>query len=192
VYSRLPFHDSRFFLTWNELNLRMPILIATEQDIPQLVSLLNSAYRGEASKDGWTTEADLIAGQIRTDEPALAELMHSPGAVFLKSIDEEERMEGCVFLQKKRDKLYLGMLSVSPLLQARGTGKRLMLAADTYAKENGCSAIFMRVISLRPELIAWYERQGYHDTGVTEPFPEDGKFGTPLKHFVFLIMEKVM
>ncbi|HTD93695.1 MAG TPA: GNAT family N-acetyltransferase [Chitinophagaceae bacterium] len=170
----------------------MPIVTATEQDIPQLVSLLNSAYRGDASKKGWTTEADLIAGQLRTDEPTLNELLHSPGAVFLKSVDDEGRMEGCVFLQKKIDKLYLGMLSVSPLLQAKGTGKRLMTAAETYARENGCSAIFMRVVSLRPELIAWYERQGYRDTGVTEPFPEDGKFGVPVREFVFLIMEKAV
>lgn len=168
----------------------MPVLTATLQDIPELVALINSAYRGDASKKGWTTEADLLKGEIRTNEETIAELMQTEGAVFLKYINEQNEMEGCVFLDKKGNKLYLGMLSVSPELQAKGTGKQLMNAAVSYAKQEGCDAIFMRVISVRHELITWYEKQGYHKTGQTEPFPDDNRFGIPTQPLEFLIMEK--
>src|ERR1700754_1965868 len=106
----------------------MPVTIANTTDIPGLVKLLNSAYRGDASKKGWTTEADLLEGDQRTDEPTLSELMHSAGSDFLKYTNEENEIEGCVFLQKRNNKLYLGMLSVSPLIQAKGIGKQIMAA----------------------------------------------------------------
>ncbi len=167
----------------------MPVSKATEEDIPQLVSLLNSAYRGEASKKGWTTEADMIAGEIRTDIPTLQKLMQTPGAAFLKYTNEEGVINGCVFLHKRGDKLYFGMLGVSPGLQAKGIGKQLMSAAEDHAGKNECTALFMRVISLRDELIAWYERLGYKKTGATEPFPDD-KFGKPTRPLEFVVMEK--
>jgi ribosomal protein S18 acetylase RimI-like enzyme len=170
----------------------MAIEIATVNDIPAIERLLNSAYRGEDSKKGWTSEADLIEGELRTDESTLSQLMQSPGAVFLKSTDDDGEIEGCVFLQKKEQRLYLGMLSVSPAIQARGIGKQLMAAAEEYAASQHCSAIFMKVISLRHELIAWYERKGYYKTGDTEPFPPDNKFGIPVQDLEFLILEKVV
>ena len=167
-----------------------PISPATEKDIPALVALLNSAYRGDASKKGWTTEADMIEGNIRTNETDLLELMQQPDTVFLKYSNNKNEIEGCVFLQKKEGKLYLGMLSVSPTLQAKGTGKKIMTAAEEYARQMECSAIFMKVISLRHELVAWYERQGYQKTGKTEPFPTDALFGSPKQPLEFLILEK--
>lgn len=170
----------------------MPLLKATSGDIPALVSLLNSAYRGDASKKGWTTEAHLLKGELRTDETTLQKLMQQPGAVFLKYTNEENETEGCVFLQKKETKLYLGMLSVSPLIQAKGIGKQLMAAAIDHAKQQNCTSVFMRVISVRHELIAWYERQGYHKTGETEPFPADDRFGIPAQPLEFVIMEKMI
>jgi len=170
----------------------MTVLPATLQDVPQLVALINSAYRGDLSKKGWTTEADLIRGELRTDETTLEELMNTEGAIFLKSINEREEIEGCVYLHKKENRLYLGMLSVSPMLQSKGTGKQLMGAAANYAKQNGCNTIFMRVISLRNELISWYEKLGYFKTGQTESFPNDNRFGTPTQPLEFLIMEKMI
>jgi len=168
----------------------MPILTATSTDIPALEELLNSAYRGEASKKGWTTEADLLEGDQRTDALTLHQLMQTPGAVFLKCINEQNKIEGCVFLHKNEDKLYLGMLSVSPLIQATGIGKQLMAAAESYARDQKCSSIFMKVISARHELISWYERKGYRKTGETEPFPTDNRFGIPTQSLEFIIMEK--
>jgi ribosomal protein S18 acetylase RimI-like enzyme len=168
----------------------MPIIIATAEDIPALVSLLNSTFRGDASKKGWTTEADLLKGDLRTDEATLTKLMQTPGAVFLKYVNEDNCIEGCVFLDKKDSRLYLGMLSVSAMIQAKGIGKQLMTAATEYAASQKCTCIFMRVISVRRELIAWYQRQGYIDTGKTEPFPTDERFGIPTQPLEFVIMEK--
>lgn len=165
------------------------IRTATINDIPALVQLLNSAYRGENSKKGWTTEADLISGSIRTDEKQLKELMEKPGAVFLKSVNENGGIEGCVYLDKRNGKLYLGMLGVNPLLQAKGIGRKIMTAAEDHARNAGCPVIFMRVISLRHELIRWYEKQGYCKTGETQPF-ENSLYGTSVLPFEFLVMEK--
>jgi len=170
----------------------MPVLPATLQDIPELVALINSAYRGEASKKGWTTEADLIDGGIRTDNEALEQLMKTKGATFLKYTNDQHEAEGCVLMHKMGNRLYLGMLTVSPILQGKGTGKKLMEAAASYAKQEGCDSIFMRVISLRHELISWYEKQGYSKTGQTEPFPTDHRFGTPTQPLEFLFMEKMI
>lgn len=168
----------------------MSISVATQDDIPALVSLLNSAYRGDGSKKGWTTEADLLRGELRTDAATLSKLMQSAGAVFLKYVDEEGVLKGCVFLHNKENKLYLGMLSVSPLAQAEGIGKKLMQAAVIHAELQNCTHIFMKVISVRHELIAWYARQGYADTGAREAFPIDERFGIPTQPLEFIIMEK--
>jgi GNAT superfamily N-acetyltransferase len=168
----------------------MPITKALPTDIPALERLLNSAYRGEDSKKGWTTEADLLEGNLRTDAATLHKIMHEPGAVLLKYFNEQNELEGCVYLQKNANRLYLGMLSVSPLVQAKGIGQQLMNAAESYARDNSCSVIFMKVISVRHELVAWYERKGYQKTGATEPFPTDNKFGTPTQKLEFIILEK--
>lgn len=164
---------------------------AAQSDIPEIVSLLNKAYRGEASKKGWTTEADMISGSIRTDEPQVKALMERPGAVFLKSSDSNGAIAGCVFLEKRNNKLYLGMLAVDPGLQARGTGSQIMRAAEEYARQSGCTAIFMRVVSLRRELIAWYEKKGYKRTGEIQPF-ENNAYGTARVPLEFVVMEKLL
>ena len=170
----------------------MPIQTATPDDIPALERLLNTAYRGEASKNGWTTEADLLEGDLRTDAATLHQIMHTEGAVLLKYTNEDNDIEGCVFLQKNKDRLYLGMLSVSPWVQSKGIGKELMATAENYAKAQSCSCIFMKVISVRHELIAWYERKGYCKTGKTEAFPTDNKFGIPTQPLEFIILEKIL
>ena len=170
----------------------MPILKAVIEDIPAIVTLLNKSYRGDLSKKGWTTEANLLKGNHRTDETTLHKLFNLPGSGFLKHVNEKNELQGCVFLQKKEDKLYLGMLSVSPLLQAKGVGKQLMAASEKIANEQSCHSIFMKVISVRHELIAWYERQGYQKTGKTEPFPVDNRFGIPTQPLEFIILEKTI
>lgn len=170
----------------------MPVSIATEKDIPVLVQLINSAYRGEASKKGWTTEADLLEGELRTDVPALTALINKPGSVILKYFSEDDRIIGSVYLDKQERGLYLGMLTVSPHHQTDGIGKKIMENAEQYAKDNNCPCVFMNVISVRDELIAWYERRGYYLTGETKPLPADTRFGTPTRPLEFAIMEKKM
>jgi ribosomal protein S18 acetylase RimI-like enzyme len=168
----------------------MPVSIAEEKDISSLVTLIDSAYRGEASKHGWTSEADLFIGNKRTDEATITKLITEPGAIFLKYVNEEGTIEGCVFLQKKESRLYLGMFSVSPSAQGKGIGKKLLAAADEYAKEQNCTSIFMTVITVREELIAWYEKKGYRQTGKVLPFPVDERFGIPIQPLEMMVLEK--
>ena len=168
----------------------MSILIAEEKDISSLVALMDSAYRGEGAKQGWTAESDLFIGNKRTDETTVADLLKKPGAVFLKYLNEDGALEGCVFLHQKDKRLYLGMFSVSPLAQGKGIGKKLLVAADDYAKKNNCTSIYMTVITVRENLIAWYERNGYQKTGKVLPFPVDERFGIPTQPLEMLVLEK--
>jgi len=174
------------------MNTTGSVSLATVADLPELVILINSAYRGESSKKGWTTEADLLDGQ-RTDEESLKMLLNKPGSVLLKYVNEENKISACANLQQQSKKLYLGMLTVSPTLQGSGIGKKLLTASEQYARENKFDAIRMTVISIRLELIAWYERHGYNRTGETQPFPtEDPKFGIPKQFLEFVVLEKNM
>lgn len=170
----------------------MNIAKATTADIDALVGLLNSAYRGEASTKGWTTEAHLIAGDVRTDYNDIEKVMLKQGSVILKCTDADGKIAGTVNLQKHNDKLYLGMFAVSPLLQGAGIGKYLLKAAETHAQQVECNRIYMTVISVRTELINWYKRNGFADTGERKPFHEDGLTGHHLQPLEFMVLEKVI
>ena len=167
----------------------MNIRPATENDLPALSTLVNSAYRGESSKKGWTTEADLLDG-IRTSEASLQEMLDKQNAVIL--VAEENELKGCVYLEKQGNAMYLGMLTVKPELQGKGLGAQLMQAAEVYANEHGCHKIQMTVITSRHTLIAYYERKGFTDTGERQPFPNDPKFGIPKQPLEFMVLEKEM
>ena len=82
------------------------------------------------------------------------------------------------------------MFSVSPLAQGKGIGKELLIAADHHAKKQNCSTIYMTVITVREELIAWYERNGYQKTGKVLPFPVDERYGIPTQPLEMLVLEK--
>ena len=162
---------------------------ARPEDIPQLLKLVNSAYRGEEAKKGWTHEADLIDGTVRIDERSLYEMILKNGAVILKCTDEDS-LVGSVYLEKQGEELYLGMLSVLPHLQGSGIGKELLMAADTHAREVGCRTITMNVISVREELIEWYSKYGYRKTDLRKPFPDDARFGKPTQPLEFAVLKK--
>jgi len=162
---------------------------AVVEDAPALETLVNSAYRGDSSRQGWTTEADLLDG-TRTDAAAIAELIQTPGTTLLKYVEEKEIL-GCVELRNQDDRLYLGMLTVRPNLQGKGIGKELLKAAEAEAKNQKCSSIFMTVISVRKELIDWYVRHGYHLTNERKPFAfNDSRFGQPKQKLEFVVLEK--
>jgi ribosomal protein S18 acetylase RimI-like enzyme len=167
------------------------ITTALLADIPKLNKLINSAYRGETSKKGWTTEAYLLEG-FRTTEQELQHILATTTSTLLK-FEENSCIIGCVLLIEKEDQLYLGMLTVSPELQNSGIGKKLLLQAETFALAKNLSKIIMTVISSREELISWYKRNGYKDTGEREPFPE-GDVHIPISSTTleFMVLEKVL
>ncbi len=164
---------------------------ATIADIPTLNFLVNSAYRGESSEKGWTTESHLLGG-VRSTEEGLLETMQQSNVNILK-FTTDGQIIGCVMLEQKPEKLYLGMLTVSPTLQGGGIGKQMLNAAVYEAKRLKLPKIGITVVSVRAELIAWYERHGYVATGQTEPFPmDDQKFGLPKQFLEFIVMERLV
>ena len=164
---------------------------ATVQDVSDLNFLINSAYRGESSKKGWTTEANILEG-IRISEKELSEIIEKPNSSIFKFI-ENDTIIACVLLEIKKNKLYLGMLTVSPEIQNSGIGKKILKFAEDYASKLNLPKIVMTVISVREELISWYKRHGYFDTGIKEPFPMDNpEFGLPKQTLEFIVLEKIV
>jgi len=164
---------------------------ATIEDIPALNKLVNSAYRGDSSRKGWTTEADLLDG-TRTDEQALREFFSKPDSTILKYLDGE-KIIGCVRLVKHGSQLYLGMFAVDPAIQNQGVGKKILLAAEDEAQKQNCKSIDMTVISVRKELIDWYKRNGYVEVGEKKPMVFDNPSGgIPKKDLYFITLEKFL
>ncbi|MGN6422680.1 MAG: GNAT family N-acetyltransferase [Asticcacaulis sp.] len=171
----------------------MSLTLATPADLPAVVALVNSAYRGDSAKQGWTHEADLLGGQ-RIDIEGLSLDLEKPGArlgVWRDSPDGD--ILACVWLEPAgAAKLYLGMLTVRPDLQGRQLGRHMIAAAEDLARAEGMKTMRMTVIAARAELIAWYERRGYARTGETQPFPyDDERFGLPQRDDLsFVVLEK--
>lgn len=151
---------------------------ATPADIDTIVTLVNSAYRGDTSRQGWTTEADLLDGQ-RTDADELYKLITTENSLLLLGWQDGELISS-VHLEKTPQGAYLGMLTIKPGLQGQGLGKRVMQEAEEFARQQwGADTMRMTVITLRHELIAFYERRGYRRTGELIPFPSSPRFGLP-------------
>lgn len=158
----------------------LPLLrAATLADVPAVVALVQSAYRGDSGRRGWTTESDLLDGQ-RTDAADVADLIARPDSRILL-LEQDGRLLASCHLERHGEAAYFGMFAVDPTLQAGGLGKRLLGEAERIAREAwGCRAMEMTVIVQREELIAWYERRGYRRTGAYKPFPYgDERFGVP-------------
>jgi ribosomal protein S18 acetylase RimI-like enzyme len=159
-------------------------------DIPEVVALVNSAYRGEHSKKGWTSESHLLEG-IRIDEAEMTGYFHRPEITLMKYTSDEGQIIGFVYLEQVKNKrLYLGMLTVNPTLQASGIGRQLLEAGDQLAKELGCDAIKISVITTRLELIDWYKRRGYTATG--EAMPLVTHTSKALVPITLMVMEKAV
>lgn len=164
---------------------------ATPADIDALVSLVESAYRGEGSKQGWTTEADILGGR-RTGADDVGACIERAGSRVLVAEHAGELL-ACAHIAIEDGAGYFGMFSVSPKLQGGGIGKLLLAEAERVVREEWhLPTMRMTVIDIRDELIAFYERRGYVRTGIRKPFPYgDARFGEPKRDDLrFEVLEK--
>jgi GNAT superfamily N-acetyltransferase len=177
----------------------MKVRAARPEEAAEICTLVNSAYRGESSRFGWTTEADYLDGARIT--PARTKEMIQPEfgqtiLVMRESEDERSPLLGCVYLEKTeisdQPGCYLGMLTVEPKMQDRGLGRILLREAEAFARAWGARRMTLGVIQLRGTLMAWYERRGYKRTDITRPFPYDQpEVGIPKrKDLHFVMFEK--
>ena len=149
----------------------LAIRVATPDDLANVHPLIERAYRGLAARAGWSHEADLLDGE-RTDLATLSKIVEGPASRLLIA-EEGDAMIGCVHVADLGgNTAYIGMLAVEPALQAGGTGKRLLEAAERVARDVfEAKRVEMTVIDKREELIAYYRRRGYLPSGETRDFP---------------------
>jgi len=150
------------------------IRTAGADDVPGIVALLNAAFameRAFIARD--RTSAQEVAHYLKT------------GAFFV--VDAEDgALASCMYLEQRGDRVYLGMLAVSPTQQGHGIGRQMMAAAERHAASLGCHAIDIRIIDRRTELPPFYRLLGFVDNG-TEPF-EDVMLTKPC-HFMLMTKE---
>jgi ribosomal protein S18 acetylase RimI-like enzyme len=153
---------------------------AAIDDVDAIVALVESAYRGDSSRAGWTTEADLLDGQ-RTDAAAVRSILEASDRFVLLGYDGDELCGCCELRQRDGGAAYFGMFAVNPVLQGAGIGTAVLGEAERQVRKLwGATRMEMTVLVQREELIAWYVRRGYRRTGVTEPFPYgEERFGRP-------------
>jgi ribosomal protein S18 acetylase RimI-like enzyme len=178
----------------------MPDLVfrnATPADVDALVVLVTSAYRGDASRAGWTTEADLLDGNRIDADVLRADIERTRSRVLLaerKGPDTQAaELLACAHVAEEGGAGYFGMFAVQPGLQRGGIGKAVLAEAERVAREDWqLPRMRMTVIDLREDLIAWYERRGYRRTGIKKPFPAvDPRFGIPKRDDLrFEVLEK--
>lgn len=169
----------------------MALRRATIDDSAALLALIGSAYRGDASRAGWTSEADLLGGQ-RIDATMLAAMLADDKQRLLL-IEDADGIAACVNVERRDGCGYVGLVTVRPTGQGRGLGRQLLVAAEELiASDWRLPSAEMTVIRQRIELIAWYGRHGYLPTGETRPFPYgDARFGEPRRDDLeFVVLEK--
>jgi GNAT superfamily N-acetyltransferase len=170
-------------------------LPVADHEIPEIVALMNRAYRDNTGR-GWATEQAYLEGDRTTESLLRADMEHRPSASLLKWVEAGERtIGGCVWLEPLAGSLwYLGSLAIDPGNQNGGRGRVMLSAAEDWARERGAERMKMSVVNVRDALIAWYMRRGYEITGEVEPFPYgDNRFGRPLRDdLCFIVLEKLL
>jgi ribosomal protein S18 acetylase RimI-like enzyme len=176
---------------------------ASLDDAGRITELIESAYRGPVSRQGWTTEANLLDGQ-RTDVAAVqaalsrddVRLLIATGNEGESSAGSPDVLLGCCQIERLgAHRAYFGSFAVRPDLQNLGMGKALLSAAESLARSLWHATVMeMTVIAQRSELIAWYQRRGYTLTGETRPFPyENERAGLPRRDDLhFVVLEKAL
>ena len=146
------------------------IRIATSGDAPQITAVINAAFR---IAEGFFVDGNRIT-QAEVEE-SLAK-----GAFLLA--ETNGKVNGCVYVEPRGERSYLGLLSVDPTCQQGGLGSLLMTEAEKYCRERGSHRMDIVIVSLRDELPSFYQKRGYVESG-TSPFPADVPTKIPC-HFI--------
>lgn len=187
---------------------------AVPDDAPAIAALANAAYRMPPGPNGWTSEAELIAGQ-RTDAAMLTAQLATPGVtIVVATIPAGTPPDGtawrtdarsatavhdgtaiaCVQLAPTHDPAVaeIGLFAVHPDHQGTGVGAAILTRAEDLAHSAGYQRVRLYVIDIRSELLAWYHRRGYTPTGEVQAFPyEDERFGVPRRDDLqFAVLER--
>jgi len=152
------------------MNTTVPIRIAAPADAAQITTLINLAFR--------IVEGFFVDGP-RISQPEVDQLL-TKGTFLLAETDG--KLTGCVYVEMRAERSYLGLLSVDPACQQSGLGSLLMTAAEKYCRERGSRFMDIYIVNLRKELPDFYRRRGYVENGTT-PFPEDIPTKLPC-HFI--------
>jgi len=144
--------------------------IATTADAPQITAVINAAFR--------IAEEFFIDGN-RITQVEVEQLL-SKGAFLLA--EASGKLNGCVYVELRGERSYLGLLSVNPTCQQGGLGSLLMLEAEKYCRERGSHSMDILIVNLREDLPSFYQKRGYVESGTT-PFPPDVPTRIPC-HFI--------
>jgi GNAT superfamily N-acetyltransferase len=146
------------------------IRIAASADAEQITALINAAFR---IAEGFFIDS----ARITLDEVH----QYLATGAFLVAPDESG-LSGCVYVELRGERAYLGLLSVDPSRQQSGLGSRLMAAAEDYCRSRGAGFMDILIVNLRADLPAFYAHRGYVENGTT-PFPPDVPTKLPC-HFI--------
>lgn len=172
--------------------MKPTIRLANPDEAPQITALIERAYRGEESKSGWTSEANLLTGP-RTSVAEIAAIMRDPLARFLVADAEDGSLAGCALIRNEKGLGYFGMFAVRPDIQGGGIGNELIKAAEQHLRDLWLvTTVYMTVINIRTDLIPYYERRGYNRTGERKPFPFDIAPGATRKDFHLTVLRKTL
>ncbi len=148
---------------------------ANQDDAEKVTALIERAYRGPEAARGWSNEAHLLTGARTTGEEIMALIADHDARFVLAEISdpmEGDILAGCALIQKDGDGAYFGMFAIEPAMQIGGLGKALLAKCERAVRDLWASQFMaMVVISVRHELIEWYQRRGYSLTGQREAFP---------------------
>ena len=149
----------------------MRFRVASPADAEALAALINAAFRVELPFiEGDRTNPDGVRAYIEKGKFLLAE--NTAG------------LAGCVYVEIRGDRGYLGLLGVDPQRQGTGLGRKLMNAAENFFRQAGCVAVDLRLVSARTPLPSFYRHLGYLETG-TAPFSPDVPAKVPC-HYILM------
>lgn len=166
------------------------LVVASDADVPAVVSLINLAFRARGDEAGWSIKEEYIEGTRITEDLLREDMAAKPHATLLQWRGADGSLLGCVWLEPVRGGVwYLGLLAIPPGNQNGGLGRKLLASAESWALERGATEIQMTVVNLRVALIDWYKRRGYVQTGQTKPFPYgDNRFGRPKRNDLYFVV----